>query len=638
MNITTYRWSASATGTEHKSASPLSGKAVSEVHRPSPKVLPQITQSAGVLTTSRRAEQQSAKSDQEKLANFDTFRPSPNVLPQTSKSTSVVPRLIKDDEKVESFPVVKPLATKSELKPKAVVRTDSPAKVPIQHTREKVERITTEPLSVSKQDLNDRSKASSGRNSLKKRAYSVSDLKAIHKKFEQAQQDNSLNLLKVTPKNASVKKSLPFERVDRAVSITSVTSSEEAPKMVAPPEMTKSYSFSQMDTENCIATKKLPPIGVLNKSSVTPILDKKDTVFKQHKEDKQYEELYDTNVDDCAENFVGKLEMPMPCRATAEFAQAGISNLQIVSPTPRKVSPEPIVFHNEQSEDVAVPAQGSSSRTDGNWRVRKQLPFKLDMNSYTKHQHRAANVEDQPSYEPETGISERQLPEVIPFVATTQYDECIANSRRRASMPIPDAYLRGAMNRSPAGSDDSSTLDTPKESKKVSFSPTITTFRLDPVEELEDVNHDYFGSIGSNSIISNDEYEFEQSPISHLPPPLESNTSYSRHQRTASAPQSDFGTDDKRDTSAFWKAFSSEMTNAPYIYGSSGRDGRISMLPQPDRPENYYGSNASQRKPPAWVKNSLEGGRPEPSLPAPSPWRQSGLWENLFGRKNGEKM
>lgn len=642
MNITTYRWSASAPGTEHKSASPLSGKAAFEVYRPSPKVLPQVTQSASVLTTSRRAEQQSAKSDQETATNSDTFRPSPTVLPQTSKSTSVVPRLIKDDEKVESLPVIKPLATKSEVKPKTVIRTDLPVKAPIQHTREQVKRIITEPVSVSKQGLEDRSKASNGRNSLKKRAYSVSDLKAIHKKFEQAQQDNSLTLLKVAPKDASVKKSLPFERIEKAVSVPKVTSPEVAPKSVVPLEMAKRYSSSQMDTENRIATKKLPPIGMFNKSPVSPIMDMKDTAPKQHKEAKQYEKLYDSNVDDCAESFVGKLEMPVPSRATAEFAQTGISNLQIVSPTPRKLSPEPILFHNEQSEEVADPAptpsKSSGSRTDGNWRVRKQLPFKLDMDSYNKHQHRAVDVEDQPSYDPEIGLSERQLPEVIPFVATAQYDECIANSRRRASMPIPDAYLRGAMNRSPAGSDDSSTLDTPKESKKVSFSPTITTFRLDPVEELEDGNHDYFGSIGSNSIMSNDEYEFEQSPISQLPPPLESNPSYSRHQRTASAPQSDFGTDDKRDTSAFWKAFSSEMTNAPYIYGSSGRDGRISMLPQPDRPENYYDSDSSQRKPPAWVKNSLEGGRPEPSLPAPSPWRQSGIWENLFGRKNGEKM
>ncbi|KAI8582976.1 hypothetical protein K450DRAFT_225716 [Umbelopsis ramanniana AG] len=43
MNITTFRWSASSTAMENKSASPLSGKATSELHRPSPKVLPQVS-------------------------------------------------------------------------------------------------------------------------------------------------------------------------------------------------------------------------------------------------------------------------------------------------------------------------------------------------------------------------------------------------------------------------------------------------------------------------------------------------------------------------------------------------------------------------------------------------------------------
>jgi hypothetical protein len=640
MNITTYRWSASSTATEHKSSSPLSGKAASELHRPSPKVLPQVTQSASVLTTSRKAEQQIPKSDRQTSTNSEIDRPSPTVLPQTSKSTSIVPRFIKNDYKVDSTHVSKPLDTKSAVKPKAVTRTDSPVQALTQHTREQVKRITTEPASVFKKEL-DKSKASSGRNSLKKRAYSVSDLKAIHKKFEQAQQENSLALLKVAPTDASIKRSQPFERIEKPVSIPKVTPVEMAPKSVAPIEMTKRHSSSQMDIENRIATKKLPPIGLFNKQITSPTMAEKDVLSKQHEKAGRYEKLFASNTDDRAESFAGKLEMPVPSRATAEVAQTGISNLQIVSPTPRKLSPEPILFHNQQSEDVATPtlapSKNSSSRTDGNWRVRKQLPFKLDMDSYNKHQHKA-HVEEQPSYDPEAGLSQIELPEVIPFVATAQYDECIANSRRRASMPIPDAYLRGTMNRSPAESDDSSTLDTPKESKKVSFSPTITTFRLDPVDESEDANHDYFGSIGKNSMLSDEEYEFEQSPISQLPPPLESNPSYSRHQRTASAPQSDFGTDDKRDTSAFWKAFSSEMTNAPYIYGSSGRDGRISMLPPPDRPENHYDSNATQRSPPAWVKNSLEGGRPEPSLPAPSPWRQSGIWENLFGRKNGEKM
>ncbi|KAG2181650.1 hypothetical protein INT44_008465 [Umbelopsis vinacea] len=690
MNITTYRWSASSAATENKSSSPLSGKAASELHRPSPKVLPQVSQStsalittrkteqktaksgqeesriseisrpppkvlpqvsqsASVLMTSRKTEQQDTKMGQEKSIDSEIGRPSPTVLPQTSKSTSVVPRVVKNDNKVDLSPVSRPLGTKAEVRPKAVSRTDSPAKAPIQHTREQVKRIPTEPTRVFKQEL-DKSKASSnGRNSLKKRAYSVSDLKAIHKKFEQAQQENSHTLMKVAPTIASVRKSQPFEPIP--VSIPKVTPVEVAPKSVAPIEFPKRNSSLQMDTVNRIAAKKLPPVGLFNKPVTSPIKAEKDVLFKRHEEPERHETPVTPNTDDRVESFVGKLEMPVPSGVTAEFAQTGISNLQIVSPTPRKLSPEPILFHNEQSEDVThsapAPSKNSSSHKDENWRVRKQLPFKLDMDSYNKHQHKA-HVEEQPSYIPEDGLSDRELPEVIPFVATAQYDECIANSRRRASMPIPDAYLRATMNRSPSGSDDSSTLDTPKESKKVSFSPTITTFRLDPVDESEDANYDYFGSVGKNSILSEEEYDFQQSPISQLPPPLESNPSYSRHQRTASAPQSDygtsdygtsdFGTDDKRDTSAFWKAFSSEMTNAPNIYRSSGRDDRISMLPPPDSPENYYGSNASQRKPPAWVKNSLEGGRPEPSLPAPSPWRQSGLWENLFGRKNGEKM
>jgi hypothetical protein len=185
-----------------------------------------------------------------------------------------------------------------------------------------------------------------------------------------------------------------------------------------------------------------------------------------------------------------------------------------------------------------------------------------------------------------------------------------------------------SMNRSPTGSDDSSLLDTPKEGKKVSFSPTITTFCLDPEEEYDDSNQDYFKTKGSSrkaGVYSDIE------AISELPPPMEPLHQYNRQQTSISTEDYSF-TDEKRDTSAFWKAFSSEMTNVSHMY--SERESGGSMLPPPDHPDNYYSNSKKQKSQPSWVKKSLEGGRPEPTPAAPSLWRSSGIWDNLFGRKN----
>ncbi|KAH8551146.1 hypothetical protein BGW37DRAFT_494983 [Umbelopsis sp. PMI_123] len=641
LNITTYRWNTSPAAQEFKLQSPLSGKASSERQRPLPKPLPQTTQSASVLSKTKIIHQQSEKLDLNMPASSENSRPSPTLLPEASKSTSVLPRFIKDDYKVESPSADKLLNITSKAKLNEMKDAEPVIKTSIQKTREQFKRITSESSNMFKSELNDTSEKSSNRGSLKKRAYSVSDLKAIHKKFEEVQQEHSVSLLKVAPKDAVTRKAHQFERIEKPVAVSKAALEELPPKSIDPLEPAKRNQSWQMEMENRIATKKLPPIGLFDKPVTSSITAEKDAPLKQP----EHIELHDKNIlsnkADRTDSFVNNVKMPMPRRAAIESAQSDVSNLQIVSPTPRKLSPEPILFHSESSQEVETPVAASSKlsskHTDGNWRVRKELPFKLDMEQYGKSQSKA-HVEDKPHCDRETGFSEKELPESIPYVATAQYDECIANSRRRASMPIQDSYLRDTMNRSPTGSDDSYTLDTPKENKKVSFSPTITTFPLDPVEEFEDTNYDYYASIGKSSKVSDDHYQLDQLPISELPPPLEPNPSYSRHQRTASAPQSDFTVDDNKDTSAFWKAFSSEMTTAPYIYGSSGRDGRVSMLPQPDRPENYYGSNIAQRKAPAWVKDSLEGGKPEPSLPAPSPWRQSGLWENLFGRKNSEKI
>ncbi|KAJ2961008.1 hypothetical protein NQZ79_g3743 [Umbelopsis isabellina] len=184
------------------------------------------------------------------------------------------------------------------------------------------------------------------------------------------------------------------------------------------------------------------------------------------------------------------------------------------------------------------------------------------------------------------------------------------------------------MNRSPTGSDDSSLLDTPKEGKKVSFSPTITTFRLDPEDEYDESNQDYFKTKGS----SRKEGAYSDiDAISELPPPMEPLHQYNHQQ--AAMPSGGYSfADEKRDTSAFWKAFSSEMTNVSHMY--SERDSRGSMLPPPDHPDNYYSHDQKQKSSPSWVKKSLEGGRPEPVPAAPSMWRNSGIWDNLFGRKS----
>lgn len=553
MTITTHRWSTSsvplAVTSERKPQPKPFAKRASEANRPSLDVLPHTSKSASIVQTTTKTE----------------HKAEPRLIPNIK---------LKVEQKVDQEVVRKieieeaPASAALDVKEKDGDKTEKPVKRVSQYTREHFKPLPTQNVPVQKHSKNYPPVPPTGRASLKKRAYSVSDLKAIHKKFEQAElSEKPLPLLRSPPK----------EITQRTV------------------------------------------------------------------------------------------EMPTPVKAVPEFIQTHVSNLQIVSPIPRKLSPEPFALSAEQPIrtypapiSVSIPAHGpefdsstvpvpapapalstSSGQEQRNWRVRKELPFKLDMSQFNNPQINARQQRNS-HQEPEAGVVEREVQDNTKYHDTTQYDECIAISRRRASMPVPESYLRETVNRSPAGSDDSELLDTPKEGKKVSFSPTITTFRLDPVEEYEDANQDYFGSASKRSKLLDNPYgDLDQVSMPPLPPPIETKQSTSRHQRTMSAPYDNAPEhpSDPRDTSAFWKAFSSEMTNVPHIYNPTDRDSRASMLPQPDRPDNYYNdSNRNQRCPPSWVKSSLEGGRPEPSVPAASSWRQSSIWDNLFGRKNNDKL